>query len=145
MSSNQARNGIESWSLRRRLIFEQIVLLALVCVIIVLVTEIALRAFLLNQLDQRVDDANMRAIPMIEHPLGGPVGPGGPPRQAVRTNQAPGTMLAVVENNSVSGAVRTTSGGDTDELPVTEYDTLLGLPVDGTPTTRDLGDFGQFR
>src|SRR6266496_2186311 len=146
MSSNQARNGVESWSLRRRLIFEQIVLLALVCVIIVLVTEIALRAFLLNQLDQRVDDAVMRAIPSIEGPLNDPGGgPGGPPRQAARTNQAPGTMLGVVRNDTVLGALRTTSGGATNDLPATEYDTLLSLPVDAAPTPRDLGDFGQFR
>ena len=45
--------GLESWSLRRRLIVEQIVLLAMVCVVIVLVTELALRAFLVGQLDDR--------------------------------------------------------------------------------------------
>jgi two-component system OmpR family sensor kinase len=146
MSSNQARNGIESWSLRRRLIFEQIVLLALVCVIIVVVTEVALRAFLINQLDQRLDDAAERAVAVIEHPVtDGPLGPGGPPRQAARENQAPGTMLALVQNNAVSGAYRATSGGDLDQLPTTEYDTLLSLDIDSTHTTRTLGDFGEFR
>src|ERR1044072_3908442 len=102
MSSSQARNGIESWSLRRRLIFEQIVLLALVCVIIVLVTEIALRAFLIGQLDRRLEDAAGRARSAAEDALGGaPSVPPGPQLQMFRTDQAPGTLIAVIRNDTV--------------------------------------------
>ncbi|MFL6126750.1 sensor histidine kinase [Actinophytocola sp.] len=149
MSSNQERKGgVESWSLRRRLIFEQIVLLALVCVIIVLVTEVALRAFLINQLDDRLTEANTRARNFIEGPTQGGPPPGqgnGEPSIFTALGQGPGTLLAQVQNGQVAGAFRRTSAGDDEDLPSSEYTTLLSLPVNAAPTTRDLGDFGEFR
>jgi two-component system OmpR family sensor kinase len=138
MSSSRERKGVESWSLRRRLIFEQIVLLALVCVIIVLVTEIALRAFLVGQLDDRLTAARDRGRP--------------PDGQQPNTGQffdipgqgGPGTLNAAIEGGQVLAAGRYTKSG-TEDLPNTEYATLLALPTDGRIYVDDLGDFGEYR
>jgi two-component system, OmpR family, sensor kinase len=138
MSSSQARKGVESWSLRRRLIFEQIVLLAMVCVIIVLATEVALRAFLVGQLDDRLIAARDRAG-----------GPGGPPPGAQlfdTRGQGPGTLNAMINTNGqVRVAARLSSTGGTEDLPVTGYATLLDLPTDSHIYVRDLGTFGEYR
>src|SRR5262245_45476531 len=136
MSSSQERKGgIESWSLRRRLIFEQIVLLALVCVIIVLVTEVALRAFLVGQLDDRLMATKL-----------GPAGPPGGDITKVR-GQGPGPLNALIDHNGqVMAAGRFSTSTGEEDLPATEYATLLNLPADGHIYVRDLGgDFGEYR
>jgi two-component system, OmpR family, sensor kinase len=138
-SSQERKGGIESWSLRRRLIFEQIVLLALVCVIIVLVSEVALRAFLVVQLDNR---------------LLAQAGPGGPPAGDMLQfrGQGPGTFNAVIDSQGqVERASRlSTAGGEDGQLPLedlspSDYATLLNLPADGEIYVRDLGSFGEYR
>jgi two-component system OmpR family sensor kinase len=133
MSSNQERKGIESWSLRRRLIFEQIVLLAMVCVIIVLVTEIALRAFLVGQLDDQLKDA--------KPPPGGPqIG-----IELRGQGQGPGAFGAIIVNGQVRDAKRFFPNRTEEDLPTTEYTSLLNLPTDGKVYVRDLGTFGEYR
>lgn len=128
MSSNQGRKGVESWSLRRRLIFEQIVLLALVCVVIVAITEIALRAFLVGQLDDRL------AKP-------------GPP--GVITNDpglGPGAFTALINSNGqVIQAFRDLPGRVREDLSDAEHASLLSLPTDDHIYVRDLGSFGEYR
>jgi two-component system OmpR family sensor kinase len=132
MSSSQERKGVESWSLRRRLIFEQIVLLALVCVCIVLVTEVALRAFLVGQLDDRL----LAAKPP----------PGGPPGEVVQfRGQGPGTLTARIVGNQVAQAARAVPPLSAEALPSSEYAALLNVPADGHIYVRDLGEFGEYR
>src|SRR5262245_3618788 len=99
MSSSLERRsgGVESWSLRRRLIFEQIVLLALVCVIIVLVSEVALRAFLIDQLDERLVGARDRA---------GPPPDNGKSHFFERPGLAVGTLNAVINGGRIQVAGR---------------------------------------
>jgi two-component system OmpR family sensor kinase len=142
MSSSRAPDrGVESWSLRRRLIFEQVVLLTMVCVVIVAVAEIALRAFLVDQLDDQLTQANIRAQTVFE-------GPGEPPRPTPpdgRPGQAPGTLVGQISGGQVVAADRESAAGETQALPASEYDTLLTLPVDRRPRTVDLGEFGEFR
>lgn len=135
MSSSQARKGIESWSLRRRLIFEQIVLLSLVCVCIVLVTEVALRAFLVGQLDDRL----MQAKPPPQAP---PIGEGRFIGQG-----GPGTLnAAITSSGQVLEASRFISpSAGAEDLPATEYAMLLNLPTDNHIYVRDLGEFGEYR
>jgi len=132
MSSSQERKGIESWSLRRRLIFEQIVLLAMVCVIIVLVTEIALRAFLVGQLDDRLVEA--KPPPNVQQ--------NGPPELR---GQGPGAFSAVLLAGQVDEANRYFPGDRVESLPAAEYASLLNLPTDGHIYVRDLGTFGEYR
>ncbi|TDV52310.1 sensor histidine kinase [Actinophytocola oryzae] len=137
MSSNRERRGVESWSLRRRLIFEQIVLLALVCVIIVLVSEVALRAFLVGQLDDRLAGAQGRARP--------PDAAGRPTVGIQTQGQGPGTFNALLDGSDVLQANRVTEAGDRESLPAGEYATLLDLSADGHIYLRDLGTFGEYR
>lgn len=130
MSSSQERKGVESWSLRRRLIFEQIVLLALVCVVIVAITEIALRAFLVGQLDDRLKAAKPPDLPFSR-------GQG----------QAPGTFNALIDpGGQVNFASRVGGPGTSDEsLPTTNYTAILDIPTNRGFYVRDLGDFGEYR
>jgi two-component system OmpR family sensor kinase len=139
-SNQERRGGVESWSLRRRLIFEQIVLLALVCVIIVLVSEVALRAFLVGQLDNRL--------------MASKLGPGGPPGNNIFDvpGQGPLTFNAVIDaDGQVEQAGRySTASGETgypvtEFLPAADYAALLNLPADGHIYVRDLGTFGEYR
>ncbi len=131
---------MESWSLRRRLIFEQIVLLALVCVVIVVVSEIALRAFLVDQLDERLDDSSHRAAIFLGPPGGMPPGPG--PAEA--PGQAAGTINAVLLDGSAQGVLQTST--DTPQvLTRAQLTELRSLPADGEPHTRTIADLGEFR
>ncbi|MFI7675497.1 sensor histidine kinase [Actinophytocola sp. NPDC049390] len=139
-SSRRAEPGVAGWSLRRRLIFEQIVLLALVCVVIVAISEIALRAFLVDQLDERLDDSSRRFAVY----LGVPGGPPGGAAPAGAPGQAAGTLNALYVGDSGRGALQT----DTDTaqlLSGTELADLMAVPVDGEPHTRTIGDLGEFR
>lgn len=133
---------METWSLRRRLIFEQIVLLALVCVIIVAISEIALRAFLLDQLDDRVQDASSKVIRIGENQdTGGGPFPGPGPDDA--RGQATGTISAI-EQNGTWQAWQETS---TTQRPLTtaEQADVVAVPQDGKLHTRTIGDLGEFR
>jgi two-component system OmpR family sensor kinase len=134
MSSSQQRKGVESWSLRRRLIFEQIVLLALVCVAIVLVTEVALRAFLVGQLDDRLTGA--------KPPPGGPR----PGNFIDIRSLGPGAFTALIgPDGQVDHASRFSPSTGDEKLPASEYATLLDLPVNDNIYVRDLGDLGDYR
>lgn len=129
---------MESWSLRVRLVVEQIALLTLVCVVIVVVTELALRAFLVDQLDDRLAEAQQRTT-MILPP------PGSLPPGIETPKPAAGTFTAEITNGVVRVAAETTSDGATRELPSSQYAELLALPTDGEAHTRDLGALGEFR
>lgn len=141
MSSNQERKGIESWSLRRRLIFEQIVLLALVCVIIVLATEVAFRAFLINQLDDRLEESSRR-VQLFRNgpPPGEQIGSRGP---ANAPGQVAGTINAWTENGSLIAVLQKTTG--TQDLDPAEQAILFNLPLDGQPRTQSVGELGEYR
>ena len=128
---------MESWSLRRRLIFEQIVLLALVCVVIVAISEIALRAFLVDQLDARVEDASGKVV--RESP-GGPIPIPGPGDQL---GQATGTISAVNDNGTWEAWQETSTSQRT--LTSAETADVISLPMDGEIHTRTVGDLGEFR
>src|SRR5829696_4527524 len=156
MSSSLRRRP---WSLRARLIAEQLVLLALVCVITGVITLVGLRAFLLDRLDTELTEASTRAAGYIER--GPPPGPNNgepppdgqpppPPRGTLPPSerpdrpidapgQGPGTINALIEGTTVINANRQTSTGVREDLPQSVYDTLIALPVDGKARIRDLG------
>jgi two-component system, OmpR family, sensor kinase len=146
MSSNrpaERRGGLESWPLRRRLIAEQIILLAMVCVVIVAVTLLALQAVLVNQLDGRLDEARGRVQRVVTQPP--PRGPGDAGRDALLDVQGPGTLTAVVIGDSVRIADRRTELGVDRSVPASTFATFTGLPVDGEAYTRDLDELGTYR
>jgi two-component system, OmpR family, sensor kinase len=148
MSSNQPaeRRGLEAWPLRRRLIAEQIILLAMVCVVIVAVTLLALQAFLFAQLDKRLVDASGRVRSeqsSLPSPGGGPVSV--PPGKEVLSQEVPNTLTAVLVGGQVRGGVRRDEDGTNISVPASSYSTLATVPVDGEPYTRDLGSLGEYR
>ncbi|GDY29581.1 sensor histidine kinase [Gandjariella thermophila] len=145
-SSRLARRLFRRWSLRARLLGEQTALLAVVCLIIVVVTEFALHAFLVGQLDRQLHDASQRAQLFA----GGPQQPGGggpaqrrPPIGA--PGQGAGTVNARIVDGEVVDAQRLTARGGVVPLAADQATVLARLPVDGRPYTRTLPDLGDFR
>ncbi|WP_424235901.1 sensor histidine kinase [Actinophytocola sp.] len=139
MSSNRRpERGVESWSLRRRLIFEQIVLLALVCVVIVAISEIALRAFLVDQLDNRVEDASRKGVLREDGGVLPAPGPGNAPPQAT------GTITGILADGS-GQAWQETSGDTPRALTSAETADVLRVPSGEGFSTRTIGDLGEFR
>ncbi|MGB3444579.1 MAG: ATP-binding protein [Actinophytocola sp.] len=129
---------MESWSLRRRLIFEQIVLLALVCVVIVAISEIALRAFLVDQLDNRVEDASRKGVLREDGGVLPAPGPGNAPPQAT------GTITGILADGS-GQAWQETSGDTPRALTSAETADVLRVPSGEGFSTRTIGDLGEFR
>jgi two-component system, OmpR family, sensor kinase len=132
---------VESWSLRRRLIFEQIVLLALVCVVIVTISQIALRAFLVDQLDNRLEDSSRKFVVSLGPPPGGVPDAQGP---AEALGQAAGTINAAFADGTGQGVLQTST--DTpQQLTEAQLADLADLPLDNEPHTRTVADLGEFR
>ncbi|OLR94092.1 two-component sensor histidine kinase [Actinokineospora bangkokensis] len=135
-------------SLRTRLIAEQLVLLALVCLVIGVVTLLGLRAYLVRNLEEQLRDASARATMFVQrgnpaNPL--PLPPG--PREHPGTDapgQGPDTLNATIQDGDVAIARRLTSTGDSEALPTDLDAVLLGLPVDGTAHDRELGGLGDY-
>ncbi|HEY0448890.1 sensor histidine kinase [Actinophytocola sp.] len=144
MSSNRQaeRRGLETWPLRRRLIAEQVILLAMVCVVIVAVTVLAFQTILMNQLDDQLAEASARATgrPLGEGP--GKLPPGAPRLLQV---QGPGTLTAHIVNGQVDVAQERTGLGVDQAVPSGQYTVLVTVPADGKPYTRNLGSLGTFR
>jgi two-component system, OmpR family, sensor kinase len=147
MSSSRPveRRGLEAWPLRRRLIAEQIILLAMVCVIIVAVTLLALQAFLINQLDDRLEDASVRglnAAPGLRK-----LSERGQPDSAtpVLGPQGPGTVTALFGPTVLPVATRQLPSGAVQVLPSSTHDAFQAVPTDGRAYTRDLGELGEYR
>ncbi|SDI77586.1 two-component system, OmpR family, sensor kinase [Actinokineospora alba] len=136
MSSNRRAR-----TLRARLITEQVVLLAMVCLVIGVVTLVVLRAFLVAQLDRQLTDAGMRASDYVGRDQGPPRGR--PPIDA--PGQGPGTLNVLVYDGRVLDAKLQRTTGSRDDLPTALLPTLAALPVDGTVRERDLRGLGPYR
>ncbi|MFD9732975.1 sensor histidine kinase [Umezawaea sp. NPDC059074] len=135
-----------SWSLRKRIIAEQMALLTVVCLVIGVVTMLALRDFQVKQLDDQLTHASERAAGFRD----GPPPQGGIP--GARNNplrgpgQGPGTLIAFVNGGSVSFAGRIPLGqGSEESLPASASTQLAAVPADGRPHTLTLGNVGDYR
>ena len=73
-----------AWSLRLRLLIGQVVVLAIVCVGIGAVTELALYRYLVAQLDTQLQDASQRSVRIFAEP------PSAPWRHHLRSFPRPG-------------------------------------------------------
>jgi two-component system OmpR family sensor kinase len=137
-----------SWSLRTRLIAEQISLLALVSLIIGVVTMFALHHFQIGQLDKQLQSAADRGAS-----FGALRSPGGLPPQGElhrdplnAPGQGPGTLGMVIRNGTVDQAARLAPGsGERQPLPADVSAALQNPPVKGVPYTRTLGNLGEYR
>ncbi|MGK5533249.1 HAMP domain-containing protein [Streptomyces sp. URMC 129] len=134
--------------LRARLVASSIAVLGAVLAIIAVVSTVTIRAFLMDQLDQRVYDAGQRAgasvffVDLGEQPTG-PTGldflrtPGLDPRVLGVRVQDDGTVAAGVLDGGIPATVE----------PLTEEQTaaVLGTPRDGAPHTRSVPGLGDYR
>ncbi|HVV13325.1 HAMP domain-containing sensor histidine kinase [Amycolatopsis sp.] len=141
-------------SLRGKLIAQLITLIAVVCLVVGLVTEVALRSFLIHQLDDRLAAAADRGT--HGPPLGSPSFPVGqrPPDSLRVAGQGIGTLAVLIEpdGSTLAGVLK---GGTpptednpfpSDPVPADQLRTLVNLPADGQRRTVDLGDsLGSYR
>ncbi|MFF4811641.1 sensor histidine kinase [Micromonospora chersina] len=142
------RRRLAGWSLRRRLVLSVVALLALVSIGIGGLTTIALRHFLIGQVDNQI--------------TAGERGPGQVPPffrdftawqrsgTAQRVPEPPpgfppdSVAVKLVDGQVVSSTIRTTAGS-VESLPSGEVTQLTRQPTDGQPRTVEVGDHGDYR
>ncbi len=142
-----------AWSLRFRLLVGQVVILAIVCVGIGAVTELALYRYLVGQLDTQLHDASHRSVRIFDEP------PSAPWRHHLRTFprpgpgpvflDAPGQPVGIVAavtspGGPIEAGYLTTAGGRA-ALSDAAQSQLGALPVNRPPVTRDLDGLGRYR
>ncbi|WP_091627112.1 sensor histidine kinase [Amycolatopsis saalfeldensis] len=156
----RTRRERRPWSLRRRLIVQLAALLALVCLVVGVVTELALNEFLVSQVDKRLSATSERG----SHRGGGlpPWNYGDkPPPDPLRVlGQVDGTLAVQVHKNGVVNAKvlnfeanPSTSSGKPpvgrpplQDVTPQQQSMLLGLPPDGQRRTINLGGaLGEYR
>jgi two-component system OmpR family sensor kinase len=125
--------------LRTRLVAAVIGLLAVVCLILGVATQFAVRGFLTHQIDDQLAAAGNRSVQGA--PGSGPRPQGDPRDFPPITGQGAGTLQARLINGSVDRASLVLG----DLLPEQDYPVLAALPTDGRPYTRALGDLGNYR
>jgi two-component system OmpR family sensor kinase len=125
--------------LRTRLVAAVIGLLAVVCLIVGVTTELAVRGFLMHQIDSQLVAAGDRTVQGANGPDFRPQG--GPHDFPPIAGQGAGTLQARLTDGSVTQASLVVG----DSLPEEDYPVLTALPVDGHPRTRALGDLGNYR
>ncbi|RKT53947.1 sensor histidine kinase [Saccharothrix australiensis] len=125
----------ERWSLRTRLVVEQVVLIAVVCAGIGVISVVALRDFLVERLDQQLYESAAR----VER--GVPPMPGLPPPSPLdRPGFRPGTLVAYIRPDSIDAARLRPGGDDPENLPVAELAALSSVPSDARPHTVHLSE-----
>ncbi|OMB94020.1 two-component sensor histidine kinase [Mycobacterium sp. NS-7484] len=151
-----------TWSLRARLVVNQVLLLAVVCASIGVATEFALQRFLMNQLDDQLIEAGRRSAAIFELP---PPPPGTPPPPGMRRHHrvpfdpeegpgpgflnAPGqaarTVGAVVSPHRPVDAGVITTEGERVEISAAAAEQLAAIPATRVPETVDLDGLGRYR
>ncbi|WSG29344.1 HAMP domain-containing histidine kinase [Micromonospora ureilytica] len=141
-----ARGWLAGRSLRTRLVFALLALLALVSVAIGGLTTVALRHFLIDRLDAQLAPATGMRGDRPGRPAFPGNGPGIPP------GLPSGTVVAEITGGRVASARTLTNSvssadpfPDEQSVPVGEVAALADLPVDGRTRTVDLGDRGDYR
>ncbi|MFI6260580.1 sensor histidine kinase [Micromonospora zamorensis] len=141
-----ARRWLAGRSLRTRLVFALLALLAVVSVAIGGLTTVALRHFLIERLDAQLAPATV----MRGDRPGRPAFPGTGP--AIPPGLPSGTVVAEVTGGRVTSARTLTNNPSSDDpfpdeqsVPVDEVTTLADVPVGTEPRTVDLGARGDYR
>ncbi|TDC79328.1 HAMP domain-containing histidine kinase [Micromonospora sp. KC606] len=144
------RRPLAGWSLRRRLVLAVVALLALVSVGVGGLTTVALRQFLISQVDNQLTlDDRPRDGPFpwnrqrVERP------PSDSPQWQLRPDPPPGfpqeSIAARVADGAVASARIRTRTGPTEAVAADEVAGLATVPADGRPRTVDVGDRGGYR
>ncbi|WNV89231.1 ATP-binding protein [Umezawaea sp. Da 62-37] len=141
-----------SWSLRTRIIAEQMALLTLVCLIIGVVTMVALRDFQISKLDEQLQFASNRSSEArgdrprpngVPRPNGTGIGDRNP---LSAPGQAPGTLSATVDDGALVQALRLTPDrGDQETIPDEARPQLIAFQADAKPDSVTLEGLGEYR
>ncbi|MFI2650074.1 ATP-binding protein [Micromonospora fulviviridis] len=136
------------WSLRRRLVLSVVALLALVSIGIGGLTTIALRHFLVGEVDKQLTMADRRTgdVPPWLRPPGDPrrANPCDQPAPEPPRGFPPGSIALRTACGATTATVRAESG-EAETVPATDIAALAALPPDGQPRTVELGDRGDYR
>ncbi|WP_037310773.1 sensor histidine kinase [Amycolatopsis orientalis] len=130
-------------SLRTKLTGSMVLLLTFVCLVIGVVSEVALRSFLIDQIDGQLSAASARAHDYANRPPDGLPGPGPDPLDA--PGQASGTLSVRFTGDRVLYAGVLSVQGLPQGLSTAQEAGLLSLPVDRPPMTLALGGLGEYR
>src|SRR6185437_9056152 len=154
MSLSRPADPRRVWSLRLRLLVGQIVVLAIVCVGITAVTELALNHHLVKQLDGQLAGTSFRSALMYpepdhpgwhhhQHSYSPRPGPG--PRFLDAPGQPAGMVAAVVSRGKTVDAGYLTSSGARDNLTPTAQTQLEQIAGNRAPVTLNLDGLGRYR
>ncbi|MCI4061069.1 HAMP domain-containing histidine kinase [Micromonospora sp. R77] len=145
--AGRLRARLAGWTLRRRLVVSVVALLALVSIGVGGLTTVALRHFLITQVDNQLTAGDRRredVPPFFRDPASFPRTP-----QSCGPEPPPGFPSGSVAVKVVGGQVTCsrirTAAGTAESLPAGEVTPLTRLPTDGRPRTVDLGDHGDYR
>ncbi len=142
-----------TWSLRLRLLIGQVVVLAIVCVGIGAVTELALYRYLVGQLDTELHDASHRSVRIFGEPPTAPwrhhlrafPRPGPGPVFLDAPGQPVGMVAAVIGTGGAIEAGYLTTAGGRAALSDAARAQLQAIPINRTPVTRDLNGLSRYR
>ena len=142
-----------TWSLRLRLLIGQVVVLAIVCVGIGAVTELALYRYLVGQLDIQLSDASNRSVRIFGEPPSAPwrhhlrqfPRPGPGPVFLDAPGQPAGMVAGVIGQGGAIDAGYLTTAGGRAALTDNAKAQLVAIPINPAPVTRDLGGLGRYR
>nr|QLK00810.1 HAMP domain-containing histidine kinase [Micromonospora carbonacea] len=142
--TDRPRRGLAGWSLRTRLVVTLVALLAFVSVGIGGLTTVALRHFLIAQIDDQLTSDQRRRggdrLPWITNPP--------PPSQ--RSVELPpgfpaGSIAVRVVDGRIQSATTRTSASAAEQFSIDTAAPLAALAPDGRPRTVDLGEQGDYR
>lgn len=137
-----ARWGPSGWTLRTRLVAVLLAMLAALSLVVGAGTVLALRSYLMGQLDERVEAAALRTSRIIQDPREQQIGSFG-----FGPGQTDGTVIARIRGGRIlgDGPLVLTTTGETGTISGNTR-VLLTVPVDTENHTRDLGgDLGKYR
>ncbi|MEU4371706.1 sensor histidine kinase [Micromonospora chersina] len=144
------RRRLAGWSLRRRLVLSVVALLALVSVGIGGLTTIALRHFLIRQVDDQITAGDRRRenVPDIFRDQPTPGRPGDA-AQCEALQPPPGfpvnSVAVKVDGGRIACAKIRTGPRVVESLPAEQAADAAGQPTDGRPRTVDIGTRGDYR
>jgi len=150
MCSNRLPDLGRPWSLRARLLAGQVALLAVACLGIGAVTELALYQYLVGQLDHQLYDAAHRSARLH----GQPPPPLGHRRHRPRPGPGPDFLDAPGQPAGMVGAVDGRAGVDAgylntsgmrEALNSSATTELIDAAAEGAPVTRRLDGVGRYR
>ncbi len=137
-------------TLRQRLVFGIVALLAAVTIMIGVVSVLSLQRFLVARLDDQLTGASQRSQDAFDRRSIDPNNPGGPAPPASEFLAVPaqreGTLAGIVSDGRVDDAAVLDALGEPAVLDAGQLAVLSAIPADGVPHTADLGgELGSYR